>query len=217
MSWHYHQHQTGGSAPATPGFNAVAPEWLPGCGAARSAAPAIPAAESTLGSHPCVALPSAQVLPEWTTTTPLCNDFSVNGDNPLNFVSQPRGSLQSVPDRNLPAVIRKTPPFPLLSNGSGRGDRQLRPTEILLLEATNPLLTVSNRATVRWQASRCYECATPTFRCLTQVFRAAGALCFHNELSESVWKSPGLYYKPFGETKPACQREKGARGLWQQQ
>src|ERR1700736_6467026 len=93
MSWHYHQHQTGGSAPATPGFNAVAPEWLFNYGAA-DAAPAIPAAESTLGSHPCVALPSAQVLPEWTTTTPPCNDFSANGDNPLNFVSQPRGSLQ---------------------------------------------------------------------------------------------------------------------------
>ena len=32
---------------------------------AAVAAPAIPAAESTLGSHPCVALSSAQVLPEW--------------------------------------------------------------------------------------------------------------------------------------------------------
>jgi hypothetical protein len=84
MSWHYHQHQTGGSAPATPGFNAVAPEWLFNYGAA-DAAPAIPAAESTLGSHPCVALSSAQVLPEWTTTTSPCNDFSANGDSPLNF------------------------------------------------------------------------------------------------------------------------------------
>jgi len=45
----------GGSAPATPGFNAVAPEWLFSYGAA-DAAPAIPAAESTLGSHPCVGL-----------------------------------------------------------------------------------------------------------------------------------------------------------------
>jgi hypothetical protein len=54
----------GGSAPATPGFNAVAPEWLFGCGAAY-AAPAIPASESALGSHPCVALSSAQVFPEW--------------------------------------------------------------------------------------------------------------------------------------------------------
>ena len=56
--------QYGGSAPATPGFNAVAPEWLFFYGAAE-AAPAVPAAETTLGSHPCVALSSAQVLPEW--------------------------------------------------------------------------------------------------------------------------------------------------------
>src|SRR5690349_7957603 len=75
------QANNGGSAPATPGFNAVAPEWL--FKGAAGAAPAIPAAESTLGSHPCVALSSAQVLPEWinrntpstenqrTATTPL--------------------------------------------------------------------------------------------------------------------------------------------------
>ena len=61
---------------------------------AAVAAPAIPAAESTLGSHPCVALSSAQVLPEWTTATSPSNDFSANGDNPLNFVSHSRGSLQ---------------------------------------------------------------------------------------------------------------------------
>src|ERR1035438_863565 len=83
----------GGSAPATPGFNAVAPEWLPGCGAAKTAAPAIPAAESTLGSHPCVALSSAQVLPEWITITSSCNAFAANGDCPLNFVSHSRGSV----------------------------------------------------------------------------------------------------------------------------
>src|SRR5213080_4712010 len=67
MSWNRHRRpQDGGSAPATPGFNAVAPEWLVAYGAA-DAAPAIPAAESTLGSHPCVALSSAQVPPEWIT------------------------------------------------------------------------------------------------------------------------------------------------------
>ena len=81
----------GGSAPATPGFNAVAPEWLNG---AAAAAPAVPAAESTLGSHPCVALSSAQVLPEWTTSTPPCNDFLSYGGYPLNFVSHDWGSLQ---------------------------------------------------------------------------------------------------------------------------
>src|SRR5690349_23701739 len=86
------QANNGGSAPATPGFNAVAPEWF--FQGAASAAPAIPAAESTLGSHPCVALSSAQVLPEWTTSTPPCNDFSSDGDYPLNFVSHARGSLQ---------------------------------------------------------------------------------------------------------------------------
>jgi len=73
---------TGGFAPATPGFNAVGPEWIVRNGAA-DVAPFIPAAESTLGSHPCVALSSAQVLPEWTTSTKPCNDFSANGDYPL--------------------------------------------------------------------------------------------------------------------------------------
>jgi len=43
----HHTSQNGGSAPATPGFTAVAPEWID-YGAA-DAAPAIPAAESTLG------------------------------------------------------------------------------------------------------------------------------------------------------------------------
>jgi hypothetical protein len=84
----------GGSAPATPGFNAVAPEcsFLKG----RPKPPlAIPAAESTLGSHPCVALSSAQVLPEWINRNPAVDHFPSDGYNPLNFVSQPRGSLQN--------------------------------------------------------------------------------------------------------------------------
>ena len=93
MSWDCHRTpQYGGSAPATLGFSAVAPEWL--SNGAASAAPAIPAAESTLGSHPCVALSSAQVLPEWINRNLAGNRFAANGDNPLNFVSQPRGSLQ---------------------------------------------------------------------------------------------------------------------------
>ena len=82
----------GGSAPATPGFNAVAPEWL-FYGAAK-AAPAVPAAESTLGSHPCVALSSAQVLPEWINRNLAGNAFASNGNAPLNLVSHSRGSLQ---------------------------------------------------------------------------------------------------------------------------
>jgi hypothetical protein len=89
------QSQYGGSAPATPGFNAVAPEWL-FCFGAAHAAPAVPAAESTLGSHPCVALSSAQVLPEWITSTSPVNAFAANGVNPLNFVSHPKGSLQTI-------------------------------------------------------------------------------------------------------------------------
>ena len=60
MNRQYHRtSQYGGSAPATPGFNALGPEWL--FQRAAVAAPAIPAAESALGAHPCVALPSAPV------------------------------------------------------------------------------------------------------------------------------------------------------------
>ena len=105
MSWDCHRiRQFGGSAPATLGFNAVGPEWLGKDGAA-DAAPAVPAAESTLGSHPCVALSSAQVLPEWTTATSPYNDFSADGDNPLNFMSQPKGSLHSGPRRTGQGVV----------------------------------------------------------------------------------------------------------------
>jgi hypothetical protein len=75
----------GGSAPATLGFNAVAPEWL--VNGAADAAPAIPAAESALASHPCLALSSAQVPQEWINRNPAANAFASNGDNPLNFVS----------------------------------------------------------------------------------------------------------------------------------
>jgi len=54
--------------------------------------PAIPAAESALGLRPRIALSSAQVLPEWITSTSPRNDFSSNGDNPLNFLSHSMGS-----------------------------------------------------------------------------------------------------------------------------
>lgn len=81
--------RNGGSAPAIPGFNAVAPEWLFSYGAA-DAAPAIPAAESTLGSHPCVALSSAQVLPEWINCNLAVHGLSANGDNPLTSCLTPR-------------------------------------------------------------------------------------------------------------------------------
>jgi hypothetical protein len=62
---------------------------------AANAAPVIPAAESTLGSHPCVALSSAQVLPEWINRYLAVHRFAADGDNSLDFVSQPRGSLQT--------------------------------------------------------------------------------------------------------------------------
>jgi hypothetical protein len=78
----------GGSAPATLGFNAVAPEWLFPYGAA-DAAPATPAAESTLGSHPCVALSSAQVLPEWINRNLAVHRISANGDNALTCCLTP--------------------------------------------------------------------------------------------------------------------------------
>ena len=58
-------------------------------------ASAIPAAGSALESHPCGALSSAQVFPGWTQSTSPRYDFSSNGDYPLNFVSQSRGSLHS--------------------------------------------------------------------------------------------------------------------------
>jgi hypothetical protein len=50
----------------------------------------------SLGSLPSVALSRpAQVLPGWTTSTSPCNNFSTDGDYPLNFVSHSRGSLQT--------------------------------------------------------------------------------------------------------------------------
>ena len=45
--------------------------------------PLISAPESALGLRPRSALSSAQVLPEWITSTSPCNDLSANGDNPL--------------------------------------------------------------------------------------------------------------------------------------
>src|SRR6266478_3537561 len=59
--------------------------------------PAIPAAESALGLRPRIALSSAQVLPEWLTSTSPRNDFSSNGDNPLNFLYHSMGSPHCAP------------------------------------------------------------------------------------------------------------------------
>jgi len=65
--------------------------------------PLIPAPETALGLRPRSALSSAQAFPEWTTSTPPCNDFSSNGDFPLNGVSHSRGSVQSRPSPRSPA------------------------------------------------------------------------------------------------------------------
>ena len=64
-----------GLALALPGFIAFAPEWLR-CGAA-SAAHAIPAPESALGSLPSVALSSAQLTAILTPTTGVGSEFTL--------------------------------------------------------------------------------------------------------------------------------------------
>ena len=75
---------------------------------------AIPAAESALGSHLCVALSSAQVLPGWTTSTSPCNDFSANGDYPLTSCLTPgvhfRPCLSSLhtPSHALRSVVSRS-------------------------------------------------------------------------------------------------------------
>src|SRR5438093_9947071 len=71
------------------------PARMIGCGRRPEPPPAIPAAESALGLRPRIALSSAQVLPEWITSTSPRNDFSSTGDYPLNFVSHWKGSPQS--------------------------------------------------------------------------------------------------------------------------
>ena len=104
-------HDGGGSAPAPPGFTAVAPEWLLSYGAAV-AAPAIPAAESTLGFHPWRALSSAQVLPEWSNRNLAVDGFLSNGDNPLTSCLTPgvHFSCPQVPPRFPPGSPPRFPP-----------------------------------------------------------------------------------------------------------
>jgi hypothetical protein len=73
----------GASAPATPGFNASRQNgYFYG---AADAAPAIPAAESALGSHPCVALSSAQVFPEWINRNLSVHVFQRTAITPLTL------------------------------------------------------------------------------------------------------------------------------------
>jgi hypothetical protein len=53
------------------------------------------ATDAALGLRPRRALSSAQLSAEWTTTTPLHNDFSLNSFYPLNFVSHNMGAVQA--------------------------------------------------------------------------------------------------------------------------
>jgi hypothetical protein len=51
------------------------------------------AADAALGLRPRRALSSAQLPPEWTTTTLLRNGSSLNGNYPLISVSHERGAV----------------------------------------------------------------------------------------------------------------------------
>ena len=53
------------------------------------------ATDAALGLRPRRALSSAQLPAEWTTTTLLRNDSSLNCTYPLNFVSHHRGAVHS--------------------------------------------------------------------------------------------------------------------------
>src|ERR1700716_2956864 len=63
--------------------------------------PAHSAAESALGLRSRSALSSAQVLPEWTTSTSPCNNLLSNGDNPLTSLSHPRTVSKAPPPQGV--------------------------------------------------------------------------------------------------------------------
>ena len=97
-----------GRCPQTPGIYRI-PARITSAGTGSARPRAIPAAGSALGPHPCVALSSAQVTPGWTTSTSPCDDLSVSGDYPLNFVSHSRSSLQkTLPSPRSVLVCRGT-------------------------------------------------------------------------------------------------------------
>ena len=95
---------TWGRCPQTPGIFRFAARMggFEGAGYARPRP--IPAAESALGLRSRIALSSAQVLPEWTTSTSPCNNFLSNGDNPLNSLSHSKGSLHRPTPNFAPAI-----------------------------------------------------------------------------------------------------------------
>src|SRR5689334_21811519 len=62
----------------------------------------------SLGLLPSIALSRpTQVSPEWIISTSPCNTFSTSGDNPLNFVSHSRGSLQVLLASPTPPIARE--------------------------------------------------------------------------------------------------------------
>ena len=103
-----------GRCPQTPGIFRFAARmgcfWGAGCARPQP----IPAAESALGLRSRSALSSAQVSPRWTTATLPCNDFSSDGDYPLNFVPQSRGSVQIAS----PFATHLTMPFRIMCTAS---------------------------------------------------------------------------------------------------
>ena len=77
-----------GRRPQAPGIYRI-PARMTERGGRSARPPLIPAAESALGLRPRSALSSAQVLPEWITSTSPCNDLSANGGNPLTSCLTP--------------------------------------------------------------------------------------------------------------------------------
>jgi hypothetical protein len=85
---------SGGSAPSPLGFIALAPEWM-GLGTGGSRPQAIPAAESALRSHPCVAVPSAQVRSVYGQELHRSQLFAENGNCRISGLSHKRAQSRS--------------------------------------------------------------------------------------------------------------------------
>ena len=111
-----------------------------------------------------------------------------------------------------PAVsCRWTPPFPLVSNDSVRGDSAARPTRFLL-SLTLLLLNVSNRAAVQWQGSRCYESNRPTCDVFLQSFeqrdrlalKTARSGCFASDCWLTAKREHRSTRKRTSVASPAC-------------
>jgi len=112
----------GGSAPKPPGFIAFAPglSWSAEASCARSAE--IPAPESALGSHPCVALSSAQVSPVSNTAPRRSKTVKdVSGTN-----CKPCPGLDTSPSGS---YLSGRPPWP---TGRSAAGREARPTIFLV-------------------------------------------------------------------------------------